>query len=321
MKKATAITADIHADSMFKQGIYRLLQETDDFNLKGIDVRINGDLAPAFKVPLEEGKERDNPRYAEKKRVRKDLAEKVKSGELDITPAEIEKRARAAEKIAAEKYRDEMIDYAEDSLRYSHDIVDYIRGLVPKWLNPVLLEKGNSTKIVSDDQLILRELPGRKKEPVLEDLIDKYPRAIKVIKKVRVDRYGDALLITIPYTENKKVQKSYTNQLKRMLKRSGVKDVFAVYHENRFPEMVGMEGKPVVMNCLHEMMDIVKSKYPGAKVHEVVGHNHVIRKEDYMVETPDKTLLIPVGIDFKTLNCRTLLIKPGEEPKPLYYQM
>ena len=72
------------------------------------------------------------------------------------------------------------------------------------------------------------------------------------------------------------------------------------------------------MQCLHEMVDVVKDKYPNATVYEVCGHIHAIPEKETMVETPEKTFIVPVGIDKKTLLGRTVVITQDKIEKVDY---
>jgi hypothetical protein len=92
--------------------------------------------------------------------------------------------------------------------------------------------------------------------------------------------------------------------------RGAINNVYVVYHENRHPELLDVK-RPAEMQCLHEMIDVVMYKYPHAEIYEVCGHTHKIPKER-QIRTPERTFLVPVGVDKETLMARTILLFPSE---------
>lgn len=147
------------------------------------------------------------------------------------------------------------------------------------------------------------------------------PKSLNVYEEVSMDRQGDSALVTMPYSKRAVDHERYISQLKKIEKQSGVKDVFFIYHENRLPGLVGLPHYPVAMACLHEAVDIVKNKFPGSTVYEVVGHTHSIPEGDFRIETPDRTILVPVGPDIETMTARILIIKPQREVKSIKYDL
>jgi hypothetical protein len=299
-----AITSDLHVGGQFEAGIEALLtQFAKEGSLCHFDLYINGDGTPF----TERGWVED-PGYQAKKRIRKETGD--------------ETLAREAQKKAWDIYKDEMIEYGLRSHRLSVELIGNISRLVGnRVINEVQKLRGNSTPIISIDQRKALDLKERKKGSTMEEMLKDSPH-IRLYDDVSEKRYNSALLVSIPYSECSQEQEDYLAILKKIPTQSGITDVFLIYHENRFPELVGMEGKPVMMkDCLGQAVDILKTKYSQATVYEVVGHNHVIPEDDFRISTEDKTLLVPVGVDSSKLIAATLVIVPGNEIQRVDYDV
>ncbi len=323
MKKIVAISSDFHVDGQFERGIEDLIRRIGiDKNLRHVDFYSAGDF-----IPFTENGWHEDPGYMEKKRLRKVLAEK------GLPPDEVEKLAREGQEKAWDTHREEMIKYGLTSHRLSKKLAAALWNFTgEKVMNPLRKVTGNCVPIISRDQRKALELSGAENPSTMDDYLfslstmndwilnGEIDQVIRVYDTVRQERYGNVMVVTIPYTENKENQAKCLNKLKELKKEDDVKEVYVIYHENRYPALVGMKGKPVMMQCLHEMVDVVINKYANAEINEVVGHNHLLPPpNEFKIKTQVGTFMIPVGLDMRLLVGATLVITPGQQSKRCDY--
>lgn len=310
--RGIVITSDLHVRGQYKTGIdflqgflsaHRRVPKCDA--LRGIEYILAGDI-----TPFTENGWHEDAGYQAKLKV---LAE---TGDHGL--------AKKAQQEAWTTHKEEMIKYGLNSQVWSVELIRQLesymgRGILKKMIKVM----GNSTPIISADQRDACDLVwGRDVESTMEELVCRSD-AITLLSDVTFDRFRDCVLITIPYSKDAEKQKRYLKSLESFEEhneiRRAINNIYVIYHENRHPELLGVK-RPAEMQCLHEMIGVVRDKYPNAEIYEVCGHTHKIPKER-QIRTPENTFLVPVGVDKETLMARTILLFPLEGFTELDYHV
>ncbi len=186
-------------------------------------------------------------------------------------------------------------------------------------LGPIMKIWGNSTVIVANDQRKALDLAGRGDEPTLMDMLAER-RHIWPANSLTCEQYGERMVVTIPYTEDRTAQAYAIAGAKTLPTDGDIKEVLFVYHENRFPGLLDVKAPVVTQATTDAVFDILRHKFPKAQIYEVAGHNHVIPDEP-MIRTEAGSLLVPVGIDKETLVGATLIAEPNRPLERISYEV